>query len=49
MKRIPELAAVPGVDVVGPFPTELQSYIVFSGGISSNAKDKAGPQGMEPG
>jgi len=49
MKRIPEFAAVPGVEAVRPFPAELQSYIVFSDDLSSNARDKAAPQDMEPG
>jgi molybdate transport system substrate-binding protein len=34
---IPELVAVKGVELLGPFPTELQSYIVLPGGIGANA------------
>ena len=30
VQLIPELASVPGVEVVGPFPAELQSYIVLT-------------------
>jgi molybdate transport system substrate-binding protein len=41
---IPELAAVSGVDVVGPFPAELQNYIVLTAGIGTNAKEKAAAQ-----
>lgn len=34
---IPELVAVKGVELLGPFPPELQSYIVLPGGIGANA------------
>lgn len=34
---IPELLAVPGVELLGPFPPELQSYIVLPGGVAANA------------
>jgi molybdate transport system substrate-binding protein len=46
VQLIPELASVPGVEVVGPFPAELQNYIVLTGGVGSNAKDKAGAQAL---
>jgi molybdate transport system substrate-binding protein len=39
--QIPELLAVPGVDVVGPLPGELQTTTIFSIGISTEAKDPA--------
>ena len=29
-----------GVELVGPFPSELQSYVVMTAGISSKAKEK---------
>ena len=32
--------------MVGPFPAELQSYIVLTGGVGSNAKDKAAAQAL---
>ena len=35
VQLIPELAAVHGVEVVGPFPPELQSYIILTGGIGT--------------
>lgn len=31
--------AMPGADFVGPFPAELQSYIVFTGAVATDAKD----------
>jgi molybdate transport system substrate-binding protein len=34
---IPELVAVKGVELLGPFPAELQSYIVLPGGVAVNA------------
>ena len=37
--QIPELMAVPGVDVVGPLPAELQTTTVFSVGLATEAKD----------
>jgi len=44
VQLIPELASVSGVDVVGPFPSELQNYIVLTAGIGTNAKEKAAAQ-----
>jgi molybdate transport system substrate-binding protein len=37
---------VPGVEVVGPFPPELQTYIVLTGGVGTNAKDKIAAQAL---
>jgi molybdate transport system substrate-binding protein len=36
---IPTIVAEPGVDLVGPLPAELQTYIVYSGGVSAATKD----------
>jgi len=36
---IPELLATQGVELLGPFPAELQSYIVLSGGVGANASE----------
>jgi molybdate transport system substrate-binding protein len=46
IQLIPELAAVAGVEIVGPFPSELQNYIVLTGGVGSNAKDKGAAQSL---
>jgi molybdate transport system substrate-binding protein len=37
MVNISQILTTPGVDLVGPLPPELQSYIVFSGGVSSKS------------
>jgi molybdate transport system substrate-binding protein len=39
---IPEIKFFPGVDLVGPIPSDLQSYINFAAGIATNAQDKEG-------
>ncbi|MGH1573806.1 molybdate ABC transporter substrate-binding protein [Methylobacterium sp. P31] len=38
-QSMPELMSVSGLDVVGPFPADLQSYAVLAGGISTSATD----------
>jgi molybdate transport system substrate-binding protein len=39
VQQIPELAAVPGVEVVGPFPAELQVITVFSAALDAKAQN----------
>jgi molybdate transport system substrate-binding protein len=36
---ISEILPVSGAELVGPLPAELQSYVVFTAGISPNARD----------
>ena len=38
--QISELVLQPGVDLVGPFPRELQNVTVFAAGIGANAKQR---------
>lgn len=35
---ITQILTTPGVDLVGPLPPEIQSYVVFSAGVSTNSK-----------
>jgi molybdate transport system substrate-binding protein len=39
VQQIPELAAVPGVDVIGPLPGDLQVITVFSAALDAKAKE----------
>jgi molybdate transport system substrate-binding protein len=38
---ITQIMTTPGVELVGPLPPELQSYVVFTAGISSKSKSAA--------
>jgi molybdate transport system substrate-binding protein len=42
LQQMPELMAVPGIDIVGPVPGEFQKATVFSAGIPTIAKDAEG-------
>ena len=44
IQLIPELASVSGIEIVGPLPPDIQTYIVLTGGVGTNAKDKAAGQ-----
>lgn len=41
-----ELKAVSGIDIVGPFPAELQDYAVMVAGIGSAAREPAAAQAL---
>jgi molybdate transport system substrate-binding protein len=43
---IPEIRFFPGVDLVGPVPSEFQSYINFAGGIATNSQDADGAKAL---
>ena len=44
--QIPELLAVPGVDVIGPLPAELQTVTIFSVGLTAEAGDSAAAKAL---
>jgi molybdate transport system substrate-binding protein len=46
VQNLAELGSVRGVEVVGPLPAELQTFIVLTGGVGTDAKDKAGAQAL---
>jgi len=37
--QISEILAVPGAQLVGPIPAEIQNYTVYAGGLSASARD----------
>jgi molybdate transport system substrate-binding protein len=39
IQQVPELMAVPGIDIVGPLPDGLQVMTIFSVGLSTSAQD----------
>ncbi len=43
---IPEIRFFPGVDLVGPVPGDLQSYVNFAAGIAANAHDADGAKAL---
>ena len=38
MVVITQIMTTPGVELVGPLPSEIQSYITFTAGVSANAQ-----------
>lgn len=36
---IPQIVSVPGVDLVGPLPADLQNYVVLTAVVTSAAKE----------
>jgi molybdate transport system substrate-binding protein len=37
IQQLPELMAVPGIDIIGPLPPDIQATTVFSAGLSTSA------------
>jgi molybdate transport system substrate-binding protein len=46
IQQLPELMAVPGIDIVGPLPPDVQMMTVFSAGLSANAKNVEGANAL---
>jgi len=46
IQQIVELLPVPGIELVGPFPAELQSISVFSAALSAQAANPAGAKAL---
>jgi molybdate transport system substrate-binding protein len=46
IQQLPELMAVPGIDIVGPLPPDLQSVTVFSAGLSATAQNADGAMAL---
>ena len=44
--QIPELLAVPGVEVVGPLPAELQTVTIFTVGQTTGARDSSAARAL---
>jgi len=43
---ITQILTTPGVDLVGPLPPDLQSYVVFEAGVSANSKQPAAARAL---
>ena len=46
IQQMPELMAVPGIDIVGPLPDGIQSVTVFTAGVSTGARDPAAAKAL---
>jgi molybdate transport system substrate-binding protein len=46
VQQMPELMAVPGIDIVGPLPPDIQSKTVFAAGLSTTAKNADGARAL---
>jgi molybdate transport system substrate-binding protein len=46
VQQMPELMAVPGIDIVGPLPPDIQNMTVFSVGLSTAAKNAEGGRAL---
>jgi molybdate transport system substrate-binding protein len=46
IQQLPELMMVPGIDIVGPLPPDIQMKTVFTAGISTAAKSAGGARAL---
>jgi molybdate transport system substrate-binding protein len=46
VQQVPELLAVPGVEVIGPLPGDLQNTTAFSAAVLSTSKDPAAAKAL---
>ena len=46
VQQVAELLAVPGIDLIGPLPGDLQTFLPISAGIPAKAKDAATAQAL---
>jgi molybdate transport system substrate-binding protein len=46
IQQMPELMAVPGIDIIGPLPPDIQMKTVFSAGLSTAAKNAEGGRAL---
>jgi molybdate transport system substrate-binding protein len=46
IQQLPELMAVPGIDIVGPLPPDIQNMTVFSAGLSTAARNADGAKAL---
>lgn len=43
---VPTIVATPGLELVGPLPAELQTYISITAGVSTGAKEPEAAQSL---
>jgi len=46
IQQLSELMAVPGIEIIGPLPPDIQATTVFSAGLSTSAKNPEGGQAL---
>jgi molybdate transport system substrate-binding protein len=46
IQQMPELMAVPGIDIIGPLPFGMRTVSVFSAGLATAAKDAAAARAL---
>jgi len=46
LHQLQELLAVPGIDIVGPFPRDIQGVFMFSAGVQNGAEEADAARGL---